>query len=74
MHRRTVRQALASAEQPPRKVQVRTAPVLDQVKPLIDAMPRQDLEAPRTQRHTALRVRERADRGTPGRGGLFDDP
>ena len=38
VHRRTVRQALASAEPPPRKVPVRTAPVLDPVKPLIDAM------------------------------------
>ena len=59
VHRRTVRQALASAEPPPRKVPVRTAPVLDPVKPLIDAMLRQDLDAPRKQRHTALRVRER---------------
>jgi transposase len=59
VHRRTVRQALASAEPPPRKVPVRTAPVLDPVKPLIDAMLRQDLDAPRKQRHTALRIRER---------------
>ena len=29
VHRRTVRQALASAEPPARKVPVRTAPVLD---------------------------------------------
>jgi hypothetical protein len=40
-------------------VPVRTAPVLDPVKPLIDAMLRQDLDAPRKQRHTALRIRER---------------
>ena len=33
VHRRTVRQALASAEPPPRKVPVRSAPVLDPVKP-----------------------------------------
>ena len=59
VHRRTVRQALASAEPPPRKVPVRSAPVLDPVKPLIDAMLRQDLDAPRKQRHTALRVRDR---------------
>ena len=59
VHRRTVRQALASAEPPPRKVPVRAAPVLDPVKPLIDAMLRQDLDAPRKQRHTALRIRER---------------
>ena len=59
VHRRTVRQALASAEPPARKVPVRAAPVLDPVKPLIDAMLRADLDAPRKQRHTALRVRER---------------
>jgi transposase len=59
VHRRTVRQALASAEPPPRKVPERQAPVLDPVKPLIDAMLRQDLTAPRKQRHTARRVRVR---------------
>ncbi len=59
VHRRTVRQALAAAEPPPRKVPVRTVPGLDPVRPLIDAMLRQDLDAPREQRHTALRVRER---------------
>ena len=64
VHRRTVRQALASAPPPARKV-----PVSDPVKPLIDAMLRQDLTAPRKQRHTALRVREPdLERGyrTPG--------
>jgi len=35
------------------------APVLDPVKALIDAMLREDLTAPRKQRHTALRVRVR---------------
>jgi len=59
VHRRTVRQALASAEPPPRKVPQRAAPVLDPVKPVIDAMLREDLTAPRKQRHTARRVRER---------------
>ena len=38
---------------------MRVAPVLDPVKPLIDAMLREDLAAPRKQRHTALRVRVR---------------
>ena len=59
VHRRTVRQALASAEPPPRKVCERPAPVLGPVRPLIDAMLREDLYAPRKQRHTARRVRER---------------
>ncbi len=56
VHRRTVRQALASAVPPPRKARTFPAPVLDPVKPLIDAMLWQDLDAPRKQRHTARRV------------------
>jgi transposase len=56
VHRRTVRQALASAVPPPRKLRVFAAPVLDPVKPLIDAMLRQDVDAPKRQRHTARRV------------------
>src|SRR3954454_325140 len=56
VHRRTVRQALASASPPARKVPVRKAPRLDPVKPLIDAMLREDLTAPRKQRHTARRI------------------
>ena len=56
VHRRTVRQALESAVPPPRKPRVFPAPVLDPVKPLIDAMLRSDLDAPKKQRHTARRV------------------
>jgi transposase len=56
VHRRTVRQALASAQPPPRKTPARAAPKLDPVKALIDAMLREDLDAPRKQRHTARRV------------------
>jgi transposase len=54
--RPTVRQALAQAEPPARKPRVRTAPRLDAFKPAIDEMLRQDLDAPRKQRHTARRV------------------
>ncbi len=54
--RPTVRQALAQAEPPARKPRVRTAPRLDALKATIDEMLRQDLDAPRKQRHTARRV------------------
>lgn len=56
VHRRTVRQALAGATPPPRKKRTFPAPRLDPVKPLIDAMLREDLTAPCKQRHTARRV------------------
>lgn len=57
--RRTVRQALASAEPPRRKPPVRNAPQLGQFKTVIDAMLREDLSAPRKQRHTAQRIHDR---------------
>lgn len=56
VRRETVRQALTSAVPPPRKAPVRRAPKLDPAKPFIDAMLREDLDAPRKQRHTARRV------------------
>ena len=56
VHRKTVRAALASAVPAPRKVPVRVSPRLGPAKPLIDAMLREDLTAPRKQRHTARRV------------------
>src|SRR5699024_5559916 len=59
VHRRTVRAALASPEPPPRKTPTRRAPRLDPARALIDGMLREDLEAPRKQRHTARRVRTR---------------
>lgn len=56
VHRRTVQQALACPVPPPRKRRTQPAPKLDPAKPLIDAMLREDLTAPRKQRHTARRV------------------
>jgi lambda repressor-like predicted transcriptional regulator len=53
VHRRTVRQALAGAVPPPRKPRTVQAPVLDPVKAWIDAMLREDLEAPRKQRRVS---------------------
>ncbi|MHA7248901.1 IS21 family transposase [Arthrobacter tecti] len=57
--RRTVRQALASAEPPRRKKPVRNAPRLDRFRSVIDGMLRADLSAPRKQRHTAQRIFDR---------------
>lgn len=57
--RRTVRQALAAAQPPARKVPVRGAPRLGPFKTVIDQMLLADLEAPRKQRHTAQRVFDR---------------
>src|SRR5215217_3950045 len=59
VHRRTVREALASAVPAPRKSVVRPAPVLEPWKPTIDAWLEADREAPRKQRHTARRVWQR---------------
>ena len=57
VHRRAVRQALASplppAKRPPSH---RPAPKLGPYQPLIDEWLRADLEAPRKQRHTAKRI------------------
>ncbi len=54
--RDTVRTALKRADPPPRKVPVRSSPKLEPFKAVIDAMLRQDLDAPRKQRHTATRI------------------
>ncbi len=59
VHRRTVRQAIASPVPPARRAPERQATVLDQVRGLIDGMLREDLAAPRKQRHTAKRIFER---------------
>jgi transposase len=57
--RRTVRQALAAAEPPERRIPARRAPKLGPLKGAIDAMLLADLDAPRKQRHTAQRVFDR---------------
>jgi len=59
VHRRTVRQALASALPPPRVVPVRTAPLVAPLRPIIRAWLDEDRSAPRKQRHTARRIWQR---------------
>lgn len=57
VHRRAVRQALASAVPPPKRVPLsRPAPKLGAYRELIDGWLTADLEAPRKQRHTAKRI------------------
>jgi transposase len=59
VHRRTVRQALADAVPPPRKIPVRGAPVLGPHVDTVRGWLTEDLTAPRKQRHTARRVWQR---------------
>ena len=59
VHRRTVRQALADATPPTRKVPERTAPATGQYVDLVRRWLTEDLEAPRKQRHTARRIWQR---------------
>ncbi len=60
VHRRTVRQALATAVPPPRRVYpVRPRPAIDPWVTVIDAWLIEDKDAPRKQRHTARRVWQR---------------
>jgi transposase len=60
VHRRAVRQALASSLPPPRKQpEGRPAPKLGPYRALIDEWLLADREAPRKQRHTAMRIWQR---------------
>ena len=60
VHRRDVRQALASAVPPERKAPSQRPPsALDPWKPMIDGWLEADRSAPRKQRHTARRVWQR---------------
>ena len=59
VHRRAVRQALAAALPPPRRVVPRVAPAIDPYRATIRRWLTDDLSAPRKQRHTARRVWQR---------------
>ena len=59
VHRRTVRQALADATPPSRKLPERSAPATGPYVDLVRRWLIEDLTAPRKQRHTARRIWQR---------------
>ena len=59
VHRRMVRQALADAQPPERKLSERERPVVGALIRFIDAILEADRNAPRKQRHTAHRIWQR---------------
>ena len=66
VHRRLVRQALASALPPERNYRPRAKPVLGPVATFIDTIITADATAPRKQRHTARRIHRRILAELPG--------
>jgi len=65
VHRRMVRQALANAIPPLRKIPARKKPQLEPVMDFIDEILRSDQQAPRKQRHTAHRIWQRLRQERP---------
>lgn len=65
VHRRMVRQALASALPPNRKPYGRAKPKLESIKDYIDGILDSDRNAPRKQRHTAHRIWTRVQSELP---------
>ena len=68
VHRRMVRQALASAVPPERVYRRRAKPVLGPVAAFIDGILEADRKAPRKQRHTARRIYHRLRAELPEHG------
>ena len=62
VHRRMVREAVANAVPPERKVPARMRPKLAAAIPFIEAILEADRRAPRKQRHTAHRIWQRVRR------------